>query len=254
MGRLQGMEEATREIVRGLSCHYELEGRTIPERVTKAVEGIKAVSQKRWKTGKGATDPYHAQLWIFGNAVGEACWLRPSCGGEKEGSCERKDPNRSILKRATAAELVGPSRLSTHDAELSWLRNSSIHRRGRCAGKHISRRQDRERYSGPGAAFRRSSTRDPKEANPRLVAGWATASRSVGAGSPRSLRHETPNRVVVLRYHGDYPPLRCAEPIFLNCADDPGDRHSIQHQSRLFAPVEGVAATSDLNRISNFDR
>ena len=52
MGRLQGMEEATREIVRGLSCHYELEGRTIPERVTKAVEGIKAVSQKRWKTGR----------------------------------------------------------------------------------------------------------------------------------------------------------------------------------------------------------
>lgn len=41
MGRLQGMEEATREIVRGLSSHYELEGRTIPERVTKAVEGIK---------------------------------------------------------------------------------------------------------------------------------------------------------------------------------------------------------------------
>ena len=48
---------------KGLSCHYELEGRTIPERVTKAVERIKAVSQKRWKTGKGATDPYHAQLW-----------------------------------------------------------------------------------------------------------------------------------------------------------------------------------------------
>jgi hypothetical protein len=81
MGRLQGMEEATREIVRGLSSHYELEGRTIPERVTKAVEGIKAVSQKRWKTGKGATDPYHAQLWIFGNAVGEACWLNGQAAG-----------------------------------------------------------------------------------------------------------------------------------------------------------------------------
>jgi hypothetical protein len=64
-GRLQGMEEATREIVRGLNSHYELEGRTISERVTKAVEGIKAVSQKRWKAGKRATDPYHAQLWIF---------------------------------------------------------------------------------------------------------------------------------------------------------------------------------------------
>jgi hypothetical protein len=81
MGRLQGMEEATREIVRGLSSHYELEGRTIPERVTKAVEGIKAVSQKRWKTGKGATDPYHANFGYFGNAVGEACWLNGQAAG-----------------------------------------------------------------------------------------------------------------------------------------------------------------------------
>ena len=80
-GRLQGMEEATREIVRGLSSHYELEGRTTPERVTKAVEEIKAISQKRWKTGKGTTDPYHAQLWIFGNAVGEACWLNGQAAG-----------------------------------------------------------------------------------------------------------------------------------------------------------------------------
>jgi hypothetical protein len=109
------MEEATREIVRGLSSHYELEGRTIPERVTKAVEGIKAFSQKRWKTGKGTTDPYHAQLWIFGNAVGEACWLNGQAAGvRRKAPCERKDPNRSILKRATAAQLVGPSRLSTH--------------------------------------------------------------------------------------------------------------------------------------------
>ena len=44
-GRLRGMEEATREIVRGLSSHYELEGQTIPECVAKAVKGIKAVSE-----------------------------------------------------------------------------------------------------------------------------------------------------------------------------------------------------------------
>jgi hypothetical protein len=47
------MEEATREIVRGLSSHYELEGQTFPERVAKAAEGIKAVSQKRWKKIRG---------------------------------------------------------------------------------------------------------------------------------------------------------------------------------------------------------
>ncbi len=106
-GRLQGMEEATREIVRGLSCHYELEGRTIPERVTKAVEGIKAVSQRRWKTGKGATDPYHAQLWIFGNAVGEACWLNGQAAGVR-----RKAPaNGKIRVDLSSKELM----------RLSWL-------------------------------------------------------------------------------------------------------------------------------------
>ena len=111
------MEEATREIVRGLSSHYELEGQTIPERVTKAVEGIKAVSQKRWKTGKGTTDPYHAQLWIFGRRGRRGMLVeRPSCRREKEGPRERKDPYRSILKGANAAQLVGASRLPTHDA------------------------------------------------------------------------------------------------------------------------------------------
>ena len=42
-GRLQGMEEATREIVRGLSPHYELAGQTVPERVAKAIKGVAAV-------------------------------------------------------------------------------------------------------------------------------------------------------------------------------------------------------------------
>ena len=75
------MEEATREIVRGVSSHYELEGQTIPERVAKALKGVKAVSAKRSKMGKGSTDPYHAQLWIFGDAVGEACWLKGHAAG-----------------------------------------------------------------------------------------------------------------------------------------------------------------------------
>jgi hypothetical protein len=80
-GRLRGMEDATREIVRGLSSHYELAGQPNPERVAKAVEGIKAVSRRRWKKSKGATDPRHAQLWILGDAVGEACWIKGHAAG-----------------------------------------------------------------------------------------------------------------------------------------------------------------------------
>jgi hypothetical protein len=34
-GRLEGLEEATREIVREACSHYELEGHAIPERVAK---------------------------------------------------------------------------------------------------------------------------------------------------------------------------------------------------------------------------
>jgi hypothetical protein len=34
-GHLEGLEEATREIVRGACSHYELEGHAIPERVAK---------------------------------------------------------------------------------------------------------------------------------------------------------------------------------------------------------------------------
>jgi hypothetical protein len=73
-GRLQGMEEATRELTRGISSHYELDGQVAPERVATALKVFNAVSGKHWK--KGSTDPYHAQLWIVGDAIGEACWLK----------------------------------------------------------------------------------------------------------------------------------------------------------------------------------
>lgn len=86
-GRLRGMEEATREIVRGLSSHYELTGQTIPERVAKAAEAVRTISEKRLKKSRGATDPYHAQLWIFGDAAGEACWLKGHAAGVR-----RRDP------------------------------------------------------------------------------------------------------------------------------------------------------------------
>ena len=106
----------------GLSSHYELEGRTIPERVTKAVEGIKAFSQKRWKTGKGTTDPYQAQLWIFGNAVGEACWLNGQAAGVRRKAPAngkiRIDLSLNELQRLSWLAHLGFQRI----AELSRLR------------------------------------------------------------------------------------------------------------------------------------
>jgi len=78
-GRLRGMEEATHEMTRGIGSHYELEGQVAPERVAKALKAFKALSGKPRK--KGSTDPYHAQLWIVGDAIGEACWLKGHAAG-----------------------------------------------------------------------------------------------------------------------------------------------------------------------------
>jgi hypothetical protein len=79
-GRLRGMEEATREIIRGVTSHYEIEAQ-IPECVGKALEQAKAVSGRRPKTSRGLTDPYHAQLWIVGDAIGDACWRKGHAAG-----------------------------------------------------------------------------------------------------------------------------------------------------------------------------
>jgi len=83
-GRRRGMEEATREICRGLDSHWELEGGGVPVAVEKAIAAVKAVSQKRRRrTGSHTTDPYHAQLWILGDAIGEACWLKGHASGTR---------------------------------------------------------------------------------------------------------------------------------------------------------------------------
>jgi hypothetical protein len=92
-GRLRGLEEATREIARGISSHYEAEGQVVPANVAKALKAVKAVSGKRFKVRAGATDPYHAQLWILGDAIGEACWLKGHAAGMR-----RKAPEEGKIR------------------------------------------------------------------------------------------------------------------------------------------------------------
>jgi hypothetical protein len=76
-GRLRGVEEATREILRGMSLHYELEeGRTVPENVVKALKAVSVASHKQRKRRSSTPDPYDASLSSLGFAVGEACWLK----------------------------------------------------------------------------------------------------------------------------------------------------------------------------------
>jgi hypothetical protein len=73
-GRLAGMEEATLEIIRGINCHYELAGQAPPDQVTKALEAIKTFA--RGACHEKSIYRYQARLWIFGDAVGAACWRK----------------------------------------------------------------------------------------------------------------------------------------------------------------------------------
>jgi hypothetical protein len=106
-GRLRGVEEATREISRGISSHYELEGQVIPERVASAVKALKAVAAKPRKKSYESTDPYHAQLWIVGDAIGEACWLKGHAAG--------------IRRKAPAEGKIRVDLSLTELLQLSWL-------------------------------------------------------------------------------------------------------------------------------------
>jgi hypothetical protein len=80
-GRRRGAEEATREILRGIASHCELEGQGVPESMAKALKAANVVHDKRSKRGTASTDPYHARLWVLGDAVGESCWLKGHAAG-----------------------------------------------------------------------------------------------------------------------------------------------------------------------------
>jgi hypothetical protein len=101
------MEETLREISRGISSHCELEGQAVPERAAKAIKALESISGKRRKSGKGSTDPYHAQLWIVGDSIGEACWLKGHAAG--------------IRRKAPAEGKIRVDLSLTELLQLSWL-------------------------------------------------------------------------------------------------------------------------------------
>jgi hypothetical protein len=70
-GRLAGMEEATREIIRGIGSHYESAGQSVPGHVTAAVEAASSIA--RGASCEKSIQRHHARLWVFGDAVGAAC-------------------------------------------------------------------------------------------------------------------------------------------------------------------------------------
>ena len=78
-GRHRGMQEAAAEIIRGVNSHFEVAGE-LPADVSKALEKLRSpagpLSHRR------QLDRGHAQLWVFGDALGSACWSKGNRSGK----------------------------------------------------------------------------------------------------------------------------------------------------------------------------
>jgi hypothetical protein len=93
-GRRRGMEEAMREMMRGVSSHCELDGEAAPADVKKAIDAFNALSNRPLSAPRDkSTDPYHAQLWRLGGAIGEACWVKGHAAGVR-----RKAPTEGKIR------------------------------------------------------------------------------------------------------------------------------------------------------------
>ena len=73
-GRIAGMEEAAREIIKGIRSHYEVSGEPLPDHVLKAIEAVRASA--RGGFNEKAILRCHERLRSFGDAVGAACWRK----------------------------------------------------------------------------------------------------------------------------------------------------------------------------------
>jgi hypothetical protein len=107
-GRLAGMEEAAREIIKGIRSHYEVAGEPPPDHVAKAVEAVAASARGAFKEKDILR--YHARLHGFGDAVGAACWRKgyQSC---RQKMLPREDKIRLDLPVADLAQLAGLAHL-----------------------------------------------------------------------------------------------------------------------------------------------
>jgi hypothetical protein len=101
------MEEAVREIIRGIGSHCALEGDAMPASVEKALSAYKALVDQPISADGNKANPFHAQLWRLGDAIGEACWVKGHGAGVR-----RKTPSAGKIRvDLSVSELL----------QLSWL-------------------------------------------------------------------------------------------------------------------------------------
>jgi hypothetical protein len=124
-GRLAGMEEATREIIRGIGSHYELAGQAPPDHVAKAVEAVRTFA--RGASYEKSIYRYQARLWIFGDAVGGACWRKGYDTCKLQMTPPRSDKIRvelsmSELQHLTSLAHLGFKKMMPNDRGIEMLR------------------------------------------------------------------------------------------------------------------------------------
>jgi len=102
-GRHRGMQEAAAEIIRGVNSHFA-DGQ-LPAGVSKALEKVRSstgnVSHSR------QLDLRHAQLWVFGDAIGNACRSK----GYRSGKLSMAPRDGKIHVELSSNELL----------QLTWL-------------------------------------------------------------------------------------------------------------------------------------
>jgi hypothetical protein len=124
-GRLAGMEEATLEIIRGISSHYELAGQATPDHVTTAVDAVKTFA--RGASSEKSIRRYQARLWIFGDAVGTACWRKGYNTCKQQMTPAKTDKIRvdlstSELLHLTSLAHLGFKRMMPNDRDIEMHR------------------------------------------------------------------------------------------------------------------------------------
>ena len=103
-GRHRGMQEAAAEIIRGVNSHFEVAGR-MPMDVSNALK--KLGSSVGHVSSRRQLKVRHAQLWIFGDALGNACWKR----GYRLGKLSMAPRDGNTYVELSANELL----------QLAWL-------------------------------------------------------------------------------------------------------------------------------------
>ncbi len=171
-GRIAGMDEATREIVRGICPHYEMPEKVVPDQVARALEAIQSFAGSP-SSAKGV-QRHHSKIRIFGDAIGGACWRKGflAC---REQMLPRRDKIRIDLSLDELTELaslahLGFKKMMPNDRAIEMIRfNGEQH------ALAVSRAVDRLEFAIPEA----SRPADHSATRHAMIRNWWPLERKI---------------------------------------------------------------------------